>query len=122
MGVEFKPSDVVLTGVPLGGTLGRSEVEFAAAIIVRTCQANGDTWTPVGRAEMAAVLHEDVETKREPVASWDRNPFLHPDFRDLVARGLAAWIAPHPDSRIQMTEKGLVALQPWVKSSVGHRG
>jgi hypothetical protein len=89
----FKPKDVDLRPFPpFCAALGRSECEFAAALIVLACQHRG-SWGPVLPKEIGEALKADeekytVEGKRHPWA----NPFLNPDIDDLIARGFAKWI------------------------------
>ena len=76
---------------PLVGTLGRSEVEYAAALILYGLHRLGRAWTaPLDEAELLSVLQADLALGRGPVASWTRNPFMPvPDFDSLVAKGFA---------------------------------
>ncbi len=85
----FKPSQVDITSSfpPLVATMGKCEREIAAAIIVRACQENGDTWAPVSPVAFKNVMREDISAKREPLFSISTNPFARPDFTDLVATG-----------------------------------
>ena len=115
MTIDFNPSQVVLGAPPLTGTMGKSEAEHAAAVIVRVCQANGDTWQPVGWKTVASVLTADVEAKREPFASLMCNPFFRPDPFELADRGFAAWDGTPGASPVALTTKGLEALRQWVK-------
>ncbi len=106
----MKPSDVVLTTPPLTGTMGRSEREHAAALLVRCCQVNGDEWQAVSLKMLSDVIESDIEAKTEPVSSWNRNPFINPDFCDLATQGFAV---TGDDKGLAFTEKGLEALVRW---------
>src|SRR3954471_7351128 len=83
---DFKPSAVDLGGSfpPLAGTMGKSELEAAATLLVRACQAKGDRWQPLTPDDLAAVMKDDVAAKREPLASLIGNPFWRPDPFGLV--------------------------------------
>ncbi len=105
-----KPSDVILTTPPLIGTMGRSEREHAAALLVRCCQVNGDEWQAVSPKMIGDVIESDIEAKTEPVSSWNRNPFFRPDFPDLAKHGFAVM---GDDRALSFTEKGLKALVRW---------
>jgi hypothetical protein len=111
----FKPSQVVLTGVPLSGTMGRSEVEVAAALLVMACVHHGDQWQALTLDQIADAIHARI--KDEPVASWNRNPFLRPDIDGLVAGGWVERTSPEEERRspLRFTTKGLDALTRWVR-------
>lgn len=113
MNVTFKPSQVVLTVPPLAGTMGRSEREHAAAIIVRVCQVKGDVWRAVTWAEAKEVLKSDLDAGIEPMASLLENPFFKPDVGGLTAAGLAS----RDGDTTELTEAGIAALARWVKSA-----
>ena len=113
---DFKPSEVRLSFLPLIGTLGRTEREIAAALIVRTCQVNGDTWQPVTPRMIGDTLRRDVEDGVEPFASLNGNPFARPDFWDLVAQGYASG-DPSKDEPLALTDKALVAISKWRAAS-----
>lgn len=116
----MKPSDIDVFGVPpLVGTMGKSEVELAAAILVRVLALNGDIWRAVSLQEAAAVETVERERLKGKEAGvpefWTIPPFISsPDFHELVERGYASFDdqggAP-PD--IAFTEKGLEALKSW---------
>ena len=108
----MKPSDVILTTPPLTGTFGRSEREHAAALLVRCCQVNDDKWAAFNPRELGNAIETDLDADVEPVASWKRNPFINPDFCDLVSMGFAVI---GEDNRIGFSEKGLKALIRWAK-------
>lgn len=109
--IDFLPSQVVIKVPPLAGTMGRSEREYAAALIVRTCEANGDTWQGVSWKMLQEVIKKDVIDKRSPFCEMMGNPFLRPDVQDLAACGFATLV----DGVATLTEKGFVALAPWVR-------
>lgn len=111
----FRPSDVVLAVPPLVGTMGHAEAEFAAAVIVRTLAANGDTWRPVESIEISAVMRSDADAQIEPFASLVRNPFFRPDIHDTVKRGFARWVNA-PGGAVELTAAGIEALRRWVQA------
>ena len=76
MSGDFRPSDVYLGVPPLVGTMGHAEREFAAALIVRACQVNGDAWHPIEPAELGRVIKADIAAGTEPIASLNHNPFF----------------------------------------------
>lgn len=107
--IDFKPTDIVLHAIPLVGTLGRTEREVAAAMLVRACAFHGDRWQPITPTQMGEWLRHDLDNKVEPFASLDRNPFIRPDFHELVRTGFAEG-ALEADSPLALTEKGLLAI------------
>ena len=111
-GAEFKPSDVVLYVPPLTGTMGRSEAEHAAAVIVRTCAATGDKWRAVEWSEVADVLKAEVEASREPFASLVQNPFFQPSVDDLCRLGFGSRVG----TAVGLNEAGIEALRRWVRA------
>lgn len=108
---QIKPSDIVLVGMPLTGTLGRSERECAAAIIVRACQELGDKWQAVSGRQIADVIRADVAADRMPFASLAFNPFFRPDVLDLVEKGFAA----RSGDLVELTGAGLAAIAKWAR-------
>jgi hypothetical protein len=114
--IDFKPSQVILNAVPpLTATMGRSEREHAAALLVRASQVKGDTWQPVTPAILGEVIRADLDGAVEPWASLNRNPFFRPDFRDLMQAGFARWCAEGKGAPIELTESGVEALRRWVR-------
>ena len=109
--VDFMPGDVVLDTPPLVGAMGRSELEFAAAMLVFALKTKGIGWQPILMSEVLRAIMDHL--KQEPIASWANNPFLRPDFLGLAAQGFALR-ADHPDS-IVFTLRGIEALRPHVK-------
>ncbi len=109
--IDFKPSEIYLGGPPLVATMGRSELEHAAAIIVRTCQATGDVWRAVTWAEARLVIEADVAEKRTPFDAIWTNPFVRPDAHGLVAKGFAS----KDGDAVALTAQGLEAIRRWVQ-------
>lgn len=115
----MKPSDIYLDpGAPLVSTMGRAEIEHAATLLVRACQALGDEWQPIMAKQVGEVMKADIEAGVEPIKSLARNPFFRPDFHELVARGFAQGdLANH--GPIALTEKGIATLARWRKVKDG---
>lgn len=119
MSAAFKPSDVTLMIPPLTGTMGKSEVEYAAALIVFVCTAKGDAWQPVTFADVRAAAKE-AESAAAPSArqKWLLaalgNPFLHPDVHGLIARGFAEKL-PGPSVVVQLLPAAMTAIERWVQ-------
>jgi len=119
---DMRPSDVVLLVPCLVGTLGRSEREMAAALIVRACQLKGDQWGSVGIKEIGETIDADIAAGRQPLAALNRSSFCpRPDFRDLVKEGFARFDGdPEKDASasIELTHKALRAIRRrWYRPS-----
>jgi hypothetical protein len=115
--VKFLPSQVVLVPPPLCGTMESAEREYAAALIVRACQVLGDTWRPVGAVELAEIIKADIEQGREPLTSLNRNPFFRPNYHKLADGKYGRWTGAPGESAIELTEKGIDALERWVPTT-----
>jgi hypothetical protein len=114
--IDFKPSQVEMGHMPLVDTMGRCEREFAAAIIVRVCQAKGDTWQSVAFSDIKHVLTADAEAGTLPFAKLVRCPVFRPDAWDLVAKGFARWVG-EPGDVIELTDIGLEAIRKHVSKA-----
>ena len=114
---DFKPSDVNLCDSfpPLVGTMGRTEAEIAAALLVRACQVRGDAWQDVDVRTLGEVIKADLEAEREPLHSMNGNPFCRPDAYDLVELCCAEWV--EPGKALRFTQKGLDSLRKVVERS-----
>jgi hypothetical protein len=110
--IDYKPSQVVLYAPPLASTMGRSELEAAAALVVRVCQARGDQWQSVPWSLVGEVMREDMAANREPFAKLVRNPFFRPDATALAAAGYCTIV----DGAVTLTEKAMVAMARWVRA------
>lgn len=108
----FKPSQVDLRRgyPPLIGTFGRSEFEVTVAVLVRACQANGDTWHPVSDEELARTVNNALGTTGDPIKSIVTNPFLHPDFDGLVEGGLLV----RSDAGFELVPEAIERLRKYV--------
>lgn len=113
--VNFKPSDVDLRSSypPLVGSMGSTEAEIAAAMIVRTCQVNGDAWQDVPAPMIGKVIKNDIAAMIEPFHSLNGNPFCRPSIQRLVDSGCAEWVG-EPGRVIRFTRKGLEGLEKHV--------
>lgn len=119
---NFKPSQVMLyTPMPLVDTFKRAEHEIAAAIIVRTCQVNGDAWQSVTPSMIRKMLDDDTAAGTNPMASLQTNPFARPDMWGLINAGFAQDIGTPEERRIEFTPAGFARLEEkgWVRSSLG---
>lgn len=106
----MKPSDIFLgTFMPLTATFGRVEAEVAAAIIIATLAATGDTWRPVGLAETTVEILRPFD--------WASNPFAKPSIDELVDRGFAT--LSEGNRTIELTGGALEMLRDsqWNRSS-----
>lgn len=113
---SFKPSDVFLVAFPpLVGTMGKAELEAAAAMLVRACQVNGNEWSPRSPMDVGLALKADIDAGVEPWTSLNRNPFFRPDFRTLIDSGFARYTDESLEAPIEFTPMGLQALRPWVR-------
>lgn len=102
----MKPSDIaILDPIPLGYTFEHVEAEMMGTIMVCALQLEKDEWGPVTKE----MLSDFVDSVREDIPSWMKNPFLKPDADDLVERGFAEWV--DPPGTIEFTEKGMEALR-----------
>lgn len=108
----MRPLNVVLLTPPLVGTMGRSEIEVAAALLVRTLQVTGNTWRGVTPKEVGDVLAGDLHAECEPVTSWNRNPFIMPDFPGLLQEGFTKYSDPESNA-MEFTAMGLKAIERW---------
>lgn len=88
---QLKPSDVLLRFPLLHGTFGKVEAEWAAGLIVRACQLQGDEWKAVTAADIGDALRADIAAETEPFASLMRNPLFQPDVWRLINLGFARW-------------------------------
>jgi hypothetical protein len=115
---DFKPSQVFLAPIPLCGTMGHAEREFAAALIIRACQVNGDAWHPVAAEELGMMLKAALDVGAEAGDRWLleflSNPFIKYDFYELVEHGYAKW-TDEPGKAAELTDKAFEAMRYWVK-------
>ena len=108
----YKPSDIRLTAeCLLTGTMERTEIEHAAACVVRACQFHGDTRQIIDWPMVQEALRDDRKTGREPFASILVNPFFRPDFHGLGERGYAVV----DGDQMMLTPKACEAMRPWIR-------
>lgn len=103
-----KPSDILLVdSVPLCGTMGRVEIEHAAAVLVWVLQQDGDAWGPRRRSHVAEVVRGFIEENgQKSLPSWFSNPFFRPDFPALAESRFAT----EDEAGIRFTTDGLLAM------------
>jgi hypothetical protein len=99
---DLKPSEVVFRSFPfcLVDTLGKTELEIAAGIIVEYCKEHGDHWQRVTWQQIREFLRPQQEKL---------NPFAMPNFHGLAPLGLALW--HDDDASIELTSKCLSLIQ-----------
>lgn len=113
---DYKPSDVVLRIMPLVGTMKKAEVEFAAALLVRACVRNNDSWAPILPKEMGEAIKQDLDEKIEPLFSLNQNPIFRPDLHMLIERGFAEVVGGDKNrGPLQFTQVGFDAMSKWVR-------
>lgn len=117
----FKPSDVDLNGSfpPLIDTLGQTELEMAASMLVRACAVRGDSWQPISPQQLGIVILDDVAAQREPFFSLKPNPFFNPDFHGLAKKGFARFTASGAGAPIELTPEGIERLRKWARKPAG---
>ncbi len=119
----FLPSQILLRSpIPLIGTMGRSEREAAAYLLVRTSQVRGDQWQYIPPRAIGEVMDSDRKAGIEPMVSLSINPFFFPDFHDLIDQQYAeyerrpsGYAYREGDPSMQFTTRGLRALRRWLR-------
>lgn len=111
---SFAPSQVRLVGLPLTGTLGKSELEAAASMIVRALQVTGDTWRAVTLDEVLDAVRTDADNGTPPIGPLIGNPFWRPDFAGLVAAGFCSRSGHGSTAKLALTDAAIERLYPWV--------
>ncbi len=116
---DFKPSQVFLTPVPLCGTMGHAEREFAAALIIRACQVNGDTWHAVTTQEIGRMIEAIQKDRAADPWLFDflTNPFIKFDVYELVEHAYARWTGEPGKSPVELTDRAFEAARYWVKAA-----
>lgn len=85
--ISFPPSEIRITGnaPPLCGSLGKAELEHAAACLIR-CYQIKNSWDPITAQEFDEFITQD---NAGPLKLWILNPFFKPDFGGLITAGYA---------------------------------
>lgn len=109
--------------LPLIGTFGRAELEFAAALMVLACRDNGDTWQAVKPREVGNAMQLAGEKGKE-MHHLKGNPFLpRPDIHGLIEKGFAEFDGnPEDGCPIRFTAKGLEVLAKCVFNAEASNG
>ena len=92
----------------LVGTLGKGELEFAAACIIRYQLIKGDglTWIPVPIEDFLEFIQADEQARE-----WGKNPFWRPDFIGLAQGGwIDGWVPGDMACVGTVTEKFIEAV------------
>jgi hypothetical protein len=113
----MKPSDIELFMPPLTACFKHSESECAAALLVWYMQNHGDEWQEVTPRQLGAAM-KDAEFEKEPLKSWNKNPFFNPDFFKLGRDGFSTELNGSYNQPMSFTESGLEQLRksPWNKN------
>lgn len=114
----MKPSDIILTTPPLTGCFKKTEAECGAALLILYYQRHGDEWGLVTPRQLGQSMN-DEELEKEPLRSWNRNPFFKPDLARLSNDGFITAIDGSQNQAIGFTELGLERLRnsPWNRAS-----
>lgn len=108
----MKPSEIHLNDNPITqaliNTLGRAELEFVAALIVRYHHVHGlAEWSPVSRVDIATLFEQPDPI----VAAWGRNPFWNPDPAGFINAGLIEGWGAAAEAKGTLTPKFFAALE-----------
>jgi len=112
----FKPGDVLIDDDPIipafVNTLGRSELEFCAGLIVRWHQVRGHAdWVPVSRVDIAQFM-QDYANGDPYLSRCIRNPFWKPDPYTFSREGYIDWPENSPaDTKGELTSKFFEAVE-----------
>lgn len=96
---------------PMGsmvGTLGNSELEFAAACVLRfqLVRGDGDAWIPIPIEDFFEVIKTD-----EQVKEWGKNPFWRPNILGLAKDGwIDGWVPGDMECVGVVSEKFIEAV------------
>ena len=116
--MTFKPSQVSFhtSFPPLVDTMGKTESEAAALLMLIAMIRQGDEWKTVTPKELGAAIDAELELKSEPLTALSRNPFFRPDFQRLVKDGFARFTQEEKHNQpIEFTEQGIAALEKHVR-------
>ncbi len=88
------------------GTLGRSELEAAAALVVKFQQLQGgDEWVSMRFGDFVEAIKADSD-----VQQWSKNPFWQPDIPGLLDDWIEGWTLGDLGSMGTVTEKFIEAV------------
>jgi hypothetical protein len=105
------PSQVRLhAGNPLVDTLGKTELECAAGLIVQYCAASGDRWEPIDVGGMLEWIRGEAKSHGAEPGHWSRNPFFRPDFQGLGTAGFAELTWSDESPQASLTKLRLLPL------------
>lgn len=108
MTFSLSPSDLRID--PMGtvmGSLGKAELEFVAALVIRWHQVNNHTeWQPMSRQDIASLFEND-----EAVQEWAKNPFWKPTPYEFAAQGFITGWNEGPEVKGTLTDKFFAGLQ-----------
>ena len=122
MTADFKPSQVAMLSksvLPFIGTFDHSEAETAAAVLVAAMAHHGDEWAPMLPAQLGEWMKSETAKPEGRWAKLFENPFLRPDFDELVEKGWARWVGDEAEGRkraLELTDKALdrIREKEWV--------
>jgi hypothetical protein len=112
--VPYLPRDIVLDWPPLIDTMRRFEREYAAALLVLTCQKT-NAWSPVSLADVEIAIKQAL-AGTDATSKWVRSAAtfpIGPDFADLIAKGFARMLIK--GHVVELTSQGVAALHCWAK-------
>ena len=107
----FRPSEVVLDGVPLVGAMGDSHLEHGAALLCAAMAGRGDTWAPVLDSEVGAMMDEAIRGGCLPWARWER---IGGAAGDYMGRLALSEYGAESRGMVRFTESGIEALRRYV--------
>lgn len=103
---------------PLAGTLGKVEVEIAAAIILYVLYISGREWTSsVTEKDLVQTL--DKYGGSVPLRWWVTNPFLRPSFAALIESGWAVKEETPDGHVLTLTPAALERVASHLESAFG---
>lgn len=106
--MSIQPGDILTPAMGVySGTMGKYEIEAAAALVVRLHHVNEwIAWTAFEMPQLATLVRTD------PVSiEWAKNIVWLPDMFGLMYRGyMAGWISGDPTSKALPTDKFFAAF------------
>lgn len=105
---QLGPNEVTIQpGGMMVGTLGKSELESAAATIVQFHREMGlSEWSPFQLDEFSCVINDS-----SIVQEWLKNPFFNADYSGLLAGGfVTGWVYGDGSSVGRVTDKFIDAV------------